>query len=54
MTYLRDGLSHAMDVPESERTGVDQLTSMAKLACTEMGIDKLTEVADRGYYSDIG
>ncbi|MCP3717678.1 hypothetical protein M3I56_20200 [Paraburkholderia sp. CNPSo 3281] len=28
----------------------DQLTSMAKLARTEMGIDKLTAVANRGYY----
>lgn len=28
----------------------DQLTSMAKLARTEMGVDKLTAVADRGYY----
>ncbi|MPW24014.1 IS1182 family transposase, partial [Paraburkholderia sp. CNPSo 3157] len=28
----------------------DQLTSMAKLARAEMGIDKLTAVADRGYY----
>ncbi|SIT51010.1 transposase [Paraburkholderia piptadeniae] len=28
----------------------DQLTSMAKLPCTEMGIDKLTAVADRGYF----
>ncbi|CAB3808873.1 IS1182 family transposase [Pararobbsia alpina] len=28
----------------------DQLTSMAKLAHTEMGVDKLTAVADRGYY----
>jgi transposase len=28
----------------------DQMTSMAKLARTEMGIDKLTAVADRGYY----
>jgi DDE domain len=27
----------------------DQLTSMAKLAHTEMGVDKLTAVADRGY-----
>jgi hypothetical protein len=29
----------------------DQLTSMAKLARTEMAVDKLTAVADRGYYS---
>ncbi|MGF6870608.1 IS1182 family transposase [Paraburkholderia sp. MM5477-R1] len=28
----------------------DQLTSMAKLARTEMAVDKLTAVADRGYY----
>jgi transposase len=28
----------------------DQLMSMAKLARTEMGVDKLTAVADRGYY----
>ncbi|MFM0478599.1 IS1182 family transposase [Paraburkholderia strydomiana] len=28
----------------------DQLTSMAKLARAEMGVDKLTAVADRGYY----
>jgi hypothetical protein len=28
----------------------DQLTSMAKLACTEMGVDKPTAVADKGYY----
>jgi len=28
----------------------DQLASMAKLARTEMGVDKLTAVADRGYY----
>jgi hypothetical protein len=27
-----------------------QLASMAKLARTEMGVDKLTAVADRGYY----
>ena len=28
----------------------DQLTLMAKLARTEMAVDKLTAVADRGYY----
>ncbi|MDR5776597.1 MULTISPECIES: IS1182 family transposase [unclassified Caballeronia] len=28
----------------------DQLTSMAKLARTEMGVEKLTAIADRGYY----
>jgi hypothetical protein len=28
----------------------DQLTSMAKLARNEMGVEKLTAVADRGYY----
>jgi hypothetical protein len=28
----------------------DQLTSMAKLAREEMGVDKLAAVADRGYY----
>jgi ribosomal protein L14E/L6E/L27E len=31
-------------------TDRDQLTSMAKLARTEMGVDKLTAIADRGYY----
>ena len=28
----------------------DQLTSRAKLARTEMGVEKLTAIADRGYY----
>jgi hypothetical protein len=28
----------------------DQLASMAKLARNEMGVEKLTAVADRGYY----
>jgi hypothetical protein len=30
--------------------GIDQLASMAKLARTDMGVDKLTAVADRGHY----
>ena len=34
----------------NNRIDRDQLTSMAKLARTEMGVDKLTAVADRGYY----
>jgi transposase len=37
-------------VVTNDGTDRDQLTLMAKLARTEMGVDKLTAVADRGYY----
>jgi hypothetical protein len=33
----------------NDRIDRGQLTSMAKLARTEMAVDKLTAVADRGY-----
>src|SRR5471030_1052266 len=43
---------HLIVAHEVTNNGIDrdQLTSMAKLARTEMAVDKLTAVADRGYY----
>ncbi len=47
-----DAKHHLIVAHEVTNNGIDrdQLTSMAKLARTEMGVDKLTAVADRGYY----
>ena len=47
-----DAKHHLIVVHVVTNDGIDrdQLTSMAKLAHTEMGVDKLTAVADRGYY----
>jgi len=47
-----DTKHHLIVAHEVTNNGLDrdQLTSMAKLARTEMGVDKLTAVADRGYY----
>ncbi|CAB3808781.1 IS1182 family transposase [Pararobbsia alpina] len=47
-----DTKHHLIVAHEVTNNGIDrdQLTSMAKLARTEMGVDKLTAVADRGYY----
>jgi hypothetical protein len=47
-----DAKHHLIVAHEVTNNGIDrdQLTSMAKLARTEMGVDKLTAVADKGYY----
>jgi transposase len=47
-----DTKHHLIVAHEVTNNGIDrdQLPSMAKLARTEMGVDKLTAVADRGYY----
>ena len=47
-----DTKHHLIGAHEVKNNGLDrgQLTSMAKLARTEMGVDKLTAVANRGYY----
>ena len=47
-----DTKHHLIVAHEVTNNGLDrdQLTSMAKLARTEMGVDNLTAVADRGYY----
>jgi hypothetical protein len=47
-----DAKHHLIVAHEVTNNGIDrdQLTSMAKLARTEMGVDKLTAIADRGYY----
>jgi hypothetical protein len=47
-----DAKHHVIVAHKVTNNGIDrdQLTSMAKLARTEMGVDKLTAVADRGYY----
>src|SRR5258708_19543205 len=45
--------SYCVAVGDSQRSPPscrDPATLMAKLARTEMGVDKLTAVADRGYY----
>jgi len=47
-----DAKHHLIVAPRVTNNGIDrdQLTSMAKLARTEMGVDKLTAVAEKGYY----
>ena len=47
-----DTKHHLIVAHEVTNDGIDrdQLTSMAKLARTEMGVEKLTAIADRGYY----
>jgi transposase len=47
-----DAKHHLIVAHEVTNNGIDrdQLTSMAKLARKEMGVEKLTAVADRGYY----
>jgi transposase len=47
-----DAKHHLIVAHEVTNNGIDrdQLTSMAKLARSEMGVDELTAVADRGYY----
>jgi transposase len=47
-----DAKHHLIVAHQVTNNGIDrdQLTAMAKLARTEMGVDKLTAVADRGYY----
>ena len=47
-----DTKHHLIVAHEVTNNGIDrdQLTSMAKLARTEMGVGKLTAIADRGYY----
>ena len=47
-----DAKHHLIVAHEVTNNGIDrdQLTSMAKLARTEMSVEKLTAVADRGYY----
>ena len=47
-----DAKHHLIVAHEVTNNGIDrdQLTSMAKLARNEMGVEKLTAVADRGYY----
>jgi Transposase DDE domain len=47
-----DAKHHLIVAHEVTNNGIDrdQLTSMAKLARNEMGVAKLTAVADRGYY----
>jgi hypothetical protein len=47
-----DAKHHLIVAHEVTNNGIDrdQLTSMAMLARTEMGVDKLTAVADKGYY----
>jgi len=47
-----DAKHHLIVAHEVTNNGIDrdQLTAMAKLARTEMGVDKLTAIADRGYY----
>jgi hypothetical protein len=43
---------HLIGAHEVSNVGIvrDQPTSIAKLARSEMSVDKLTAVADRGYY----
>ena len=47
-----DAKHHLIVAHEVTNNGIDrdQLASMAKLARNEMGVEKLTAVADRGYY----
>ena len=47
-----DAKHHLIVAHEVTNDGIDrdQLLSMAKLARSEMGVDKLTAIADRGYY----
>jgi hypothetical protein len=47
-----DAKHHLIVAHKVTNNGIDrnQLTSMAKLARAEIGVDKLTAVADRGYY----
>jgi Transposase DDE domain len=47
-----DAKHHLIVAHEVTNNGIDrdQLTSMAKLARNEMGVAKLTAIADRGYY----
>jgi transposase len=47
-----DAKHHLIVAHEVTNNGIDrdQLTAMAKLARTEVGVDKLTAIADRGYY----
>jgi predicted N-acetyltransferase YhbS len=47
---------HLIVAHEVTNNGIDrdQLMSMAKLARNEMGVEKLTAVADRGYYKSEG
>jgi transposase len=47
-----DAKHHLIVAHEVTNNGIDrdQLTAMATLARTEMGVDKLTAIADRGYY----
>src|SRR5471030_2954136 len=47
-----DAKHHLIVAHEVTNNGIDrdQLTSMAKLARKEMGVEKLSAVADRGYY----
>src|SRR5580698_1731620 len=47
-----DTKHHLIVAHEVTNNGIDrdQLTSRAKLARTEMGVEKLTAIADRGYY----